>query len=141
MLQDLGLLSAICEYPWPLPRGLVCTALSATQVPVSAFPSGALISYAPENRYPQPFLNYSSFLPAACDFDAVIFATFPDFHEDFADQLVAMACPGQAYGFVVHNTDKLEMWGAELARDGALRCIAQHASAPASVPGTALCSM
>ena len=66
----------------------------------------------------QPLLEFSTFLPVACEFNAVVFATFPDQHEQFIHQLLAEGCPGQKYVFVVHNP-------GEVGRRGMCRCFAK----------------
>ena len=62
-------------------------------------------------------------MPTACEYRAVVFATFPDQHGQIAEQL-ANKCPGQKLVFVVHNSQ-------ELLRNGAL---------PAPLCSRALCS-
>ena len=70
------------------------------------------------SRYKQPLLEFSTFLPVACEFNAIVFATFPDQHGQFIDQLLAEGCPGQNYVFVVHNP-------GEVGRRGVCHCLAQ----------------
>lgn len=65
-------------------------------------------------RWSEPFQEYESFLSVACDYSAVVFATFPDQHGQMAEQL-ANKCPGQKLVFVVHNSQELLRKGALLA--------------------------
>ena len=57
-------------------------------------------------RWSEPFQDFAAFLPAACDYSAIILATFPEQHGQVAEQLATM-CPGQKLVFVVHNSQEL----------------------------------
>ncbi len=73
-----------------------------------------------------PFQEYDNFLPSACEYRAVVFATFPDQHGQIAEQL-ANKCPGQKLVFVVHNSQELLRNGA---RPPPFACTCAVLSAP-----------
>lgn len=64
-------------------------------------------------RYTTPFQPFLSFLDRACEFQVVVFATFPEHHLDLANKLADMGCPGQRSVHVVHNPRGLESSGEQ----------------------------
>ena len=67
--------------------------------------------YTSDRRYPSAFQSHSDFLKQACDFQVVVFATFPEFHEDIMQRLRDKACSGQRFVFTVHNAGNLMRTG------------------------------
>ena len=65
------------------------------------------------NRHGQAFRDSGDFAAAACDFDAVVFATFPEHHIEALDALLRRRCAGQRIVVVVHNPSEL-IAGAQL---------------------------
>ena len=69
-------------------------------------------------RYPEPFRDFADFLPAACNFSTIVFATFPEHHGHALEQLLSTACPSQQLVFVVHNPEELLQPGAAACLPG-----------------------
>ena len=75
------------------------------------------------NRYPAPFRGFADFLPAACNFSTIVFATFPDHHGHVVEQLLARACPGQQLILVIHNPEELLRTGVAACQRAASACL------------------
>lgn len=73
-------------------------------------------------RYPEPFRDFADFLPAACNFSTIVFATFPEHHGHVLEQLQSRACPSQQLIFVVHNPEELLQPGAAACLPGRTLC-------------------
>ncbi|KAK9803980.1 hypothetical protein WJX72_009953 [[Myrmecia] bisecta] len=58
--------------------------------------------------YTKPFRHYEELLPVVCDYSVLVFATWPEVHVPFAEQVVARNCAGQQFLFTVHNPEELE---------------------------------
>lgn len=58
-------------------------------------------------RYSKPFQAHQGFLGQACEFNLVVFATFPELHLDLVQQAVQKGCSGQRFLLVVHNPHEL----------------------------------
>lgn len=86
----------------PLPRAPGC--LKVERAGADARGAGAC-------RWSQPFQEFDAFLAVACEYSAIVFATFPDQHGQVAERL-ANKCPGQQLAFVVHNSQELLRKGA-----------------------------
>ena len=78
------------------------------------------------SRYPEPLRDFADFLPAACNFSTVVFATFPEHHGHVLEQLLSTACPRQQLIFVVHNPEELLQPGAAAFLQGDLHVPGKH---------------
>lgn len=51
----------------------------------------------------------------ACDFDLVVFVTFPEHHASIMEKLAVLGCGGQRFAVVVHNPGGLDSLGERCA--------------------------
>ena len=65
------------------------------------------VSHSAYGRYSKPFQAHQDFLGQACDFNLVVFATFPENHIGLAQQAAQSGCSNQRFLMVVHNPYEL----------------------------------
>ena len=66
----------------------------------------------PSRRYTAPFQPHQGFLDRACDYELVVFVTFPEHHASILEKLAALGCGGQRFAVVVHNPGGLDSLSA-----------------------------